>query len=59
MINWHIKVSETVLEPIYRCHHQVLSEQEVLHADETRYRVLDSYYWLYTSGKSEEKQIVL
>ncbi|XUD47885.1 hypothetical protein IGJ74_000824 [Enterococcus sp. AZ009] len=51
-----------VLEPIYNCLHQELSNQEVLHADETSYRVLDShkektYYWLYASGKSEEKKL--
>lgn len=62
--NWHIKVSEMVLEPIYNCLHQELSNQEVLHADETSYRVLNThkektFYWLYASGKSEEKQVVL
>ena len=62
--NWHIKVSEMVLEPIYNCLHQELSNQEVLHADETSYRVLNThkektFYWLYASGKSEETSCAL
>ena len=32
-----------VLEPIYNCLHQELSNQEVLHADETSYRVLNTH----------------
>lgn len=62
--NWHLLATDYVLEPVYQLLKETLQEQEVLHADETTYTVLDvpkatTYYWLYTSGKSETHPIVL
>lgn len=61
---WHIKVSEEYLRPLYNLMHQELLAQDIIHADETPYRVLaikkaKTYYWVYTSGKFAEHQIIL
>ncbi|HCW08567.1 MAG TPA: IS66 family transposase, partial [Cytophagales bacterium] len=62
MSNWLIKCAEDWLEPIYDALHQMLREQQILHADETVLQVLHepgkpakskSYMWLYrTSGEA-------
>jgi transposase len=64
MTNWHIRVSEKYFQPLFDRMHNILLNQEVLHADETTARVIMSeneknYYWLFCSGKYEEKPIVL
>lgn len=61
---WHIKVAEEYLRPLYNLMHQELLAQDIIHADETPYRVLaikkaKTYYWVYTSGKFAEYQIIL
>ena len=40
--NWHIKVCEYYLSSLYERLRQELLKLEVIHADETSYRVLDS-----------------
>jgi len=62
--NWHLLVSDYVLSPLYDLLKSELQTQEVLHADETTYNVLDvpkatTYYWLYASGKAEKRPIIL
>lgn len=62
--NWHIKASEGYLESLYKLMHRDLLAQDVIHADETPYRVLDlkkaqTYYWVYTSSKHSAHQIVM
>ncbi|UOQ86736.1 IS66 family transposase [Gracilibacillus salinarum] len=62
--NWHIKVSQYYLEPFYQVLKEKLVEQDILHADETSYRVLESdtkktYYWTFLSGKHSEHPITL
>jgi hypothetical protein len=61
---WHIKVAEEYLRPLYNLMHQELLAQDIIHADETPYRVLaikkaKTYYWVDTSGKFAEHQIIL
>ncbi|MFR0614706.1 IS66 family transposase, partial [Lactobacillus porci] len=62
--NWHIKVCEYYLSSLYELLRKELLKQDVLHADETPYRVLDSerakyYVWTFLSSKHAEKPIVL
>ena len=62
--NWHIKVCEYYLSSIYQLLRKELLKLDVIHADETPYRVLDServkdYVWTFLSGKHAEKPIVL
>ncbi|RXS47601.1 GMP synthase [Lactobacillus delbrueckii subsp. bulgaricus] len=64
VFNWHIKVCEYYLSSLYELLRKELLKQDVIHADETPYRVLDSerakdYVWTLLSGKHAEKQIVL
>ena len=62
--NWHIKVCEYYLSSLYELLRKELLKLDVIHADETPYRVLDSerakdYIWTFLSGKHAEKPIVL
>lgn len=62
--NWHIIASQQVLQPLFTLLQKELVKQEVLHADETSYTVIQSekaktYYWMFCSGNFEERQIVL
>ena len=62
--NWHIKVCEYYLSSLYELLRKELLKLDVIHADETPYRVLDSerakdYVWTFLSGKHAEKPIVL
>ncbi|RZM16387.1 transposase [Lactobacillus delbrueckii] len=64
VFNWYIKVCEYYLSSLYELLRKELLKQDVIHADETPYRVLDSerakdYVWTLLSGKHAEKQIVL
>ena len=50
--NWHIKSSQYYFEPLYELLHEKLLTQDLLHADETAYRVLENetpltYYWTF------------
>ncbi|WP_226996060.1 IS66 family transposase [Pediococcus damnosus] len=62
--NWQIISSEQVLQPVYKLLQDEMKQQDVLHADETSYQVIESdktktYYWQFCSGNSEKRQIVL
>ncbi|ARY90906.1 IS66 family transposase [Lacticaseibacillus styriensis] len=62
--NWHILACDYGLASLYELMHQTLLKQDVVHADETSYRVLESeklktYYWVFASGRAEDKQIFL
>lgn len=68
MSNWLIKCAEDWLEPIYDVLHQMLREQQILHADETVLQVLHepgkpaqskSYMWLYRTSEDSGMPIVL
>ena len=68
MANWMVAGAQTWLHLIYDRLHQRLSEQTILHADETRIQVLhepgrkaesNSTMWLYRSGREEANPIVL
>ena len=67
MANWIIAASK-LIKPIYEYMHDQLKEAEIIHADETTLEVLTepdrepqakSYMWVYTTGKSEDKKIIL
>lgn len=60
---WHISVCEAYLRHLYDRLHEELIGQDILHIDETTFRVLEStkkqtYYWLLQSSKHSEKEIV-
>lgn len=62
--NWQITSSERVLQLIYDVLHEEIVKQDIIHADETSYQVIKSnkvntYYWLFCSGKMEKRQVVL
>lgn len=62
--HWHLLAPDYVLSPLYQLLKETLQNQEIIHADETHYNVLDvpkatTYYWLYTSGKAESYPVVL
>ena len=62
MTNWHMKVCDYYLEPIYNLLHRELLKEEIIHADETPYQVLESdttktYYWAFLSGRYANKKI--
>lgn len=62
--NWHIKSSQYYFEPLYELLHEKLLTQDLLHADETAYRVLENetpltYYWTFLSGKQAAQPITL
>lgn len=69
MSNWILKIAEQYTKPIQEYMHKELLKQEYICADETTVNVLQepgkekvsskSYMWVYQSGRSEEKQIVL
>ena len=63
MTNWHIKCSEYYFEDLVAKMKNELLHSEVLHADETTFKVLadkerqKSYMWLFSTGKYAEKPI--
>ena len=68
MSNWLIKATESWLVPIYEMLHEMLSLQNVLHADETTVQVLrepgkaaqsKSYMWLYRTSGDAAHPVVL
>jgi transposase len=68
MSNWMLKSTEDWLKPIYAKLHDMLRQQEVLHADETTLQVLHepgktaqskSYMWLYRTSGDAKTPIVL
>lgn len=65
MTNWHIKCSEYYFEDLVAKMKNELLHSEVLHADETTFKVLadkerqKSYMWLFSTGKYAEKPIYI
>lgn len=60
---WHIKGCEYYLKPTYHALQQELTSQEVVHIDETTFKVIKTdrqttYYWLLQSSKHSDRQIV-
>lgn len=63
LCRWHIKVCEYYLSAVYDAFHQELLTQDIVHTDETTFRVLESqkertYYWVLQSSKHHERPIV-
>ena len=67
MANWIIAASK-MIKPLYEYMHEQLKRSEIIHADETTLEVLaepdrepqaKSYMWVYTTGRSEAKDIKL
>lgn len=68
MSNWMIHCAEIWLKPVYDRLHELLLQEDILHADETELQVLHepgrkattkSYVWLYRTGKYASHPIVL
>jgi len=68
MANWMIKLYNSYFEKMAEYMHKVLLQSEYVHGDETTLQVLKvpdqkpttkSYMWVYKTGRSEEKQLVL
>ena len=65
MTNWYIKCSQYYFEDIVSLMKQELLQAEVLHADETTYKILadknhqKSYVWLFSTGKYAHKPIYI
>lgn len=63
MTNWHIKCSEYYFEDLVSEMKKDLLRSEILHADETTFKVLadkkrqKSYMWLFSAGKYAKKPI--
>ncbi|WP_414625398.1 IS66 family transposase [Enterococcus faecium] len=54
--NWHIKAVQNALDPLGERLRVYLNQEEILHGDETSYRVIesaktDTYYWQFCTGK--------
>lgn len=67
MANWIIAASR-LIKPLYECMHERIIGSEIIHADETTLEVLTeperepqakSYMWVYTTGKHEDKSVIL
>lgn len=68
MANWMITVAKDWLRPLYDSFAKLLVKEEVLHADETHYQVLNrtdgreatsqARIWLFQTVKGSEKLIV-
>lgn len=68
MANWMIKLYDSYLKKISEHMHRTLLSSHYIHSDETMVQVLNvpnqkpttkSYMWVYKTGRSEEKQLVL
>lgn len=61
--NWHIKVCHNALDSLAQRVRVHLNQEEILHADETTYRVIEkgkkeTHYWLFSTGKHSLHPIV-
>lgn len=59
----HIKVCHNALDHLTQRLRAHLNQEEILHADETNYRVIErgkkeTYYWLFSTGKHGSRPIV-
>ncbi|BDP58806.1 hypothetical protein EfmJHP36_32850 (plasmid) [Enterococcus faecium] len=57
--NWHIKAVQNALDPLGERLRVYLNQEEILHGDETSYRVIesaktDTYYWQFCTGKDSQ-----
>lgn len=68
MSNWLLYSAEHWLKPLYQKMHELLLEEEILHADETTVQVLQepgrspqskSYMWVYRTGACSKRSLVL
>lgn len=68
MANWMIKLYDSYFKKLLSYMHTCLLQMEYIYADETTVQVLKevgkaasrkSYMWVYKSGRSEEKQLVI
>jgi transposase len=68
MSNWLIRVSQDYLSLLYDLLHESLTSREICHIDETVIEVIKepgrtaqqgSYMWLYRTGETDERPIVL
>lgn len=62
--DWHIKVTDYYLTDFYQLLKDQLLNQDILHCDETSYRVIESdsaktYYWVAESSMHHNQQVVL
>lgn len=61
--NWHIKAVQNALDPFAQRLQYYLNQEEILHGDETSYRVIessktDTYYWQFCTGKESDHPMV-
>lgn len=61
--NWHIKAVQNALDFLAKRFVLYLNQEEILHGDETSYRVIqsqktDTYYWQFCTGKDSQHPIV-
>lgn len=64
IINWHILAADYGLGALHDLMKKELLTQDIIHADETPYKVIESeksktYYWLLASGRYAENQVIL
>jgi transposase len=65
MASWVIKGTEKWLTPLFNRLHDYLTQEEVIHADETVLNCLDekdnknNYMWLYATGERSKRRILL
>ncbi|WP_414838613.1 IS66 family transposase [Carnobacterium sp. TMP28] len=60
--NWHKETADYYFEPLVQLMKKHLLKEDVLHADETTFKVLDSertkdYVWLFSTGRYADKKI--
>lgn len=61
--NWHIKAVQNALDLLANRFRVYLNQEDILHSDETSYRVIESsktatYYWQSCTGKNSRHPIV-
>ncbi len=61
--NWHIKAVHNALDMVAKRFQVYLNQEDILHGDETTYRVIesaksDTYYWQFCTGKESLHPIV-
>lgn len=64
MANWVMEGSDRWLKPLYERLHKTLLKEDIIHADETAFKVIDaksgnSYMWLYASADTGNRRVAL
>ena len=64
IINWHILAADYGLGALHDLMKKELLTQDIIHADETPYKVIESeksktYYWLLASDRYAKNQVIL